>query len=365
MFAGKFTAPPRRTRRRPRLSPIAATPGYEEPEMARRIASLMLLAGAVTVLVILQAPDVDPSDHDGFRVIAILAALGAAVIWFGRLEGLAASLVGVVYGIGLVSAAVYVAKPISGTSSFYLWPLLFGAYFLRWRWVVGIVALAWASFAGALTLRPDIEMRAILFVDTVVTVSVAVAVVVYLRERVAELVGHLRRSAITDPLTGLVNRRGFEEALERELARAQRSGAPVALVVFDLDHFKQLNDTLGHAAGDRALVQFARLLRRSARRGDVLARIGGEEFAAVLYDADANDALTFAERVVARQRQLDHGTPLTVSAGVAVGRSPYPTRDEIFDAADRALYAAKRAGRARARLGEVPARATVATGGPA
>lgn len=338
----------------------AATPGFEDVRLARTIAAVMFLAGAVTVMLVLAAPDVDPSDHTGFRVIAALAVLGAAVIWLGRLEGLAAIVVGVVYGIGLVSAAVYVAKPISGTPSFYLWPLLFGAYFVGRRWVLAMLALAWTAFGIALALRPDVEMRAILFMDTVITISVAVAVVVFLRERVSELVGHLRHSAITDPLTGLVNRRGFEEALERELARAARTGAPVALVVFDLDHFKQLNDTHGHAAGDRALVAFAKLLRRSARRGDVLARIGGEEFAAILYDADANAALAFAERVVERQRAGDREAPLTVSAGVAAATPPLPSRDQLFEAADRALYAAKRAGRARVRLGEI-ARTAVLT----
>ena len=173
------------------------------------------------------------------------------------------------------------------------------------------------------------------------------AMVFDLSERKA-LEARLEKQALTDPLTGLGNRRYLEDQAAMEIARAKRSGAPLALVAIDLDHFKRINDRHGHDVGDVVLQAFARLARQVLRDGDVLCRMGGEEFLMLLPETDACGASTAAERLLARLRQTASptGTPVTASIGIACSDS-YKTRDATFKAADEALYQAKRAGRDR------------------
>ena len=162
-----------------------------------------------------------------------------------------------------------------------------------------------------------------------------------------ELVRRLERLSTADPLTGLGNRRAFDEALAVELARARRAGAPVTLVMIDLDRFKQLNDTHGHAAGDRALVRVAEVLAAHARTEDHACRVGGEEFALVLSGADEHAGREVAERIrrAVAARRLPTGR-LTVSVGVATSDG-WSDPGRLAATADRRLYAAKRAGRNR------------------
>jgi diguanylate cyclase (GGDEF)-like protein len=170
---------------------------------------------------------------------------------------------------------------------------------------------------------------------------------------------HLASLVLTDPLTGCLNRRGFDQALAREVARALRSGSELALLALDLDHFKMINDTYGHQAGDEVLRAAGALLNQAARGGDVVARTGGEEFAVLLPDTDAAGAFQFAMRLcdVVRAHAFavtaPGGTPIrvTTSIGVVAG-APDPTGkfSALFSArADMALYEAKRSGRDRVR----------------
>jgi diguanylate cyclase (GGDEF)-like protein len=158
----------------------------------------------------------------------------------------------------------------------------------------------------------------------------------------------LEHLAAHDPLTGLRNRRGFELAIERHFADAG-PGGDLSLLVIDLDHFKRVNDSLGHDAGDDVLRRFATVLRAAAGEADVPTRLGGEEFALVLPGAPDARALALAEQIrVLVQREFDgFACPVSVSIGVA-GRGP-EARDaaELRRAANRALYAAKRLGRDR------------------
>jgi diguanylate cyclase (GGDEF)-like protein len=163
---------------------------------------------------------------------------------------------------------------------------------------------------------------------------------------------------MTDSLTGLANRRYFDERLREELMRAVRYGVPVACLFIDIDGFKRINDTYGHQTGDRALAVVAACVRQQVRLGDTVARYGGEEFAALL-QGDRDDALTVAERVrLAVERldlQDDHGQriALTVSIGVAARRvggtaaGAVSLGREMIEEADRAMYQAKRNGRNR------------------
>lgn len=154
-------------------------------------------------------------------------------------------------------------------------------------------------------------------------------------------------AAITDPLTGAFNRRGFADAFERELARSVRKGSGLALALIDLDNFKLLNDTLGHQAGDEALVHLVRVLRATMRPSDVLCRFGGEEFVLLLPDtslADAEAAISRFRHEFSTHPLPGHDCFLSFSAGV-VAQSAAETLDTLIGRADTATYAAKRAGK--------------------
>ncbi|MGX6447756.1 GGDEF domain-containing protein [Patulibacter sp. S7RM1-6] len=159
----------------------------------------------------------------------------------------------------------------------------------------------------------------------------------------------LRELAATDPLTGLANRRTFDAGLGGVLDAARRTGGLVSIVMVDLDHFKAFNDAFGHAAGDRALEGTARALEGDARHDDIVARLGGEEFALVLSGADERDAISRAERV--RARLADVRVPgavrrVTASFGIATFDG-VESDEELVRRADASLYRAKGAGRDR------------------
>lgn len=157
------------------------------------------------------------------------------------------------------------------------------------------------------------------------------------------------RQARTDPLTGLPNRRAFREALTTELSRARAERRPLALALVDLDRFKSVNDTHGHAVGDDVLVRIARELRAAARESDAIARLGGEEFAWLLPGLTAGEAVAVADRARVRVSSLAHPVAgrLTLSAGLAGTGPGDGERDgaALIRAADEALYRAKDAGR--------------------
>jgi diguanylate cyclase (GGDEF)-like protein len=164
----------------------------------------------------------------------------------------------------------------------------------------------------------------------------------------------LASMVLTDPLTGCLNRRGLDQALAREIARASRAGSNLALLALDLDHFKEINDTYGHIAGDVVLRQVGALLAQTARAGDMVARTGGEEFTVLLPDTDADGAYHSGLRICETVRShafMVNGKRLhlTISVGVvsstAVGGDAVGTN--LKEHADEALYTAKRAGRDR------------------
>ncbi len=171
-----------------------------------------------------------------------------------------------------------------------------------------------------------------------------------------EAIARLAAISVTDPLTGLANRRGFEERALPALAAARRAGQPVSLVMLDLDRFKAINDGFGHPAGDDVLRGTAQALLASLRAEDVAGRLGGEEFAVLLPNTDPPGAAQFAERFRARLRAAvrhpDPARAVTASAGVAgLGvASPAEALAAAIAAADVALYAAKQGGRDRVAL---------------
>jgi diguanylate cyclase (GGDEF)-like protein len=157
----------------------------------------------------------------------------------------------------------------------------------------------------------------------------------------------LRKIAQTDSLTGLLNRRAFEEILRRELVRASRAGGSMGIMMIDLDYFKQVNDSMGHFAGDDVLRIVATVLRDSTRPSDVLARYGGEEFVVLLRNVGTEEAKSAAERIrvtIASLAGLPGSVTLTASIGVAVSQ-PMDTVTEFLLRSDEALYCSKREGR--------------------
>ncbi|HNZ91645.1 MAG TPA: GGDEF domain-containing protein [Acidovorax sp.] len=159
----------------------------------------------------------------------------------------------------------------------------------------------------------------------------------------------LRELVVTDPLTGLPNRRGFEARAQAMLAHAQRHGLPLTALMLDLDHFKQINDTHGHDTGDRALQLFSRLLKETQRRGDLAARLGGEEFCLLLHENPAL-GIPLDQRLRERLQQAapaELGLALDFSAGMATLRPDDSSLQPLLARADAALYAAKTAGRGR------------------
>lgn len=165
----------------------------------------------------------------------------------------------------------------------------------------------------------------------------------------------LSRAAQTDPLTGVVNRRAFDAVLDQRLADVAAGRGTGVCAVLDLDFFKLVNDRHGHAAGDKVLCVFADVVRRSLRAGDLVSRLGGEEFAIILWDTDLREALAICERLRREVADLSVATGFgdtvhfTFSGGLArIGGGQ--SRQHVLREADEALYRAKHAGRNRLEL---------------
>ncbi|MCA1655589.1 MAG: GGDEF domain-containing protein [Pseudonocardiaceae bacterium] len=246
-------------------------------------------------------------------------------------------------------------------------------YFAAQAVVIGIGAILLTTSRPTLRVvlgtRDDNELEgvtialgtvaAILLVNMPAALSIMVAVGV-IANRIAE-VRQLQVDVRTDPKTGLLNMRGWREVAEREMNRASRDDAPCALLMVDLDHFKNINDTWGHPAGDDVLEYVAHALRSATRPSDVIGRFGGEEFVLLLPDAGTDEAAAAGERVRQTISELHvpttdkRGGPVaisnrTTSVGVAVFPVHASALDALLQAADAAVYEAKEGGRDQVRL---------------
>jgi diguanylate cyclase (GGDEF)-like protein len=229
-----------------------------------------------------------------------------------------------------------------------------------WRWPIMVLLLAHAAaipihipLAGAWT-HPDPSdpsdldlLTFAVFEGAFVCICAAYLFGGLAKDRIA---ARYRRDSLTDPLTGVANRRGFFEMGERLLARAAFARQPTAVIMFDLDRFKRINDRYGHDTGDEVITVFCRLARSLLRSNDLFGRIGGEEFACLLPTTERLDALRLAERVRAAFEAAYHTIGedrlrTTVSAGVAIADNSNFDLDTLLKHADRALSHAKRAGR--------------------
>jgi len=226
----------------------------------------------------------------------------------------------------------------------------------RWPTLAIVIAhsgflLARIPFAGAMALMAlaDRSHRVGVFVMAFEALFVFFCLA-FLRVSMAKERAELlqRRSAHTDTLTGVANRRAFFESGTPLLDRTMAERRPAALLLFDLDRFKQVNDTVGHQGGDRVLQAFADLVAATLRPGDLFARLGGEEFACLLADAPMAEALQVAEQVRSRFAAVTFaGLTTTVSVGVAMASDAGRDLSALLAIADRALYRAKTEGRNR------------------
>jgi diguanylate cyclase (GGDEF)-like protein len=295
------------------------------------------------------------------RNVSILLALIGVVLW------LIACSIGPIYhrleARAVVMAAIGVAYTL--LVALELWR---GRGDQPWRWPIIVLLLAHAAaipihipLIGALT-HPDPSepsdldlLTFAVFETAFVCISTAYLFGGLAKDRIA---ASFRRASLTDPLTGVRNRRGFFEIGERLLTRARFGKEPVALVMFDLDQFKLINDQFGHATGDEVLVAFCRLATAQLRPDDIFARLGGEEFVTLLPNTAAQDAVWLAERVRAAIEAASHSVEgqvvhMTVSVGVAALNEGATALDAFLSVADFALFRAKEAGRNRVELSTV------------
>jgi len=254
--------------------------------------------------------------------------------------------------------------------------LVFGHHERWWRGLT-VVALLVVFYATEMLDTPKLFSHlpqayiriSYLTVIPLITVLVAVVLQSFLNE-LHQRDDALRLLAVTDPLTGVANRRGLLERAEGMESQARRMGMPLCVVMVDIDHFKAVNDQHGHQVGDRLLAAVARALRDNIRKEDALGRVGGEEFAVVLFNATLAEGLNTAEHL---RRQVgvvqvpdDKLRPMscTVSLGVAAQATTDELLSRTLARADQALYRAKAQGRNRV-CGAPPATASVVSGGSA
>jgi diguanylate cyclase (GGDEF)-like protein len=290
-----------------------------------------------------------PGGQD-FSMAPTLAALVFVVLLlkFGRRLPTGAMIVLGPIGAAMIGLALATTPGGGDAAILYVWPVLWEAYFFGRRGTILIIAWIGVVHAAVLLSLPAAMASMDRWLDVMVSIIVVGAVVEVLARRNEELLAQLTGEARMDRLTGIFNRRGFDERAAIELARARREKASLAIIAFDLDYFKAVNDNFGHAAGDRVLARLGMLLKAEARDSDVVARIGGEEFVALLPRADAGDAHSFAERIRTSLASDDDPTApsVTVSAGAVSALAPGQV-EPLLRSADIALYKAKLEGRNR------------------
>jgi len=251
-------------------------------------------------------------------------------------------------GVALVSYALATTPGAGDGAVLYAMPVLWTTVFFGRRGAIAIVACVGVGHLVVLLLLPASSSYPGRWVDVMVSVCAISLVVLFLEHRNQLLLTRLRGEARTDLLTGLLNRRGFDERAAIELAHAKREGRSIAVTTFDLDHFKHINDEWGHQTGDLVLARVGALLADECRDVDVAARLGGEEFVVLLPGVDCAGAEAFTQRV--RQTlSADDASELPtvrVSAGVHTAVAPADVQ-VMLERADTALYEAKRGGRDR------------------
>ncbi len=319
-------------------------------DMARTLA-WFYFAGGVVGLLSLLVPMHASANVAGLIGNCTLAFVAAAFLFITG-DRLPRWVVGVSLAIGTGVVTLAVLWDGHGSSAypfFYIWVAVEAFYFLSRRAAMVHIAIMAALYGVALS---QVDQDPVALQRWVLTVGVALVsglLVASMKERIVRLVDRLSGAARTDALTGILNRRAFEERFDEELAAARRAKRPLTVAVGDLDGFKLVNDRLGHQAGDEALRRVTRELSKWKRRNDVNARVGGEEFALLLPGVDEAGGLALADRVRLGIQEVfaTDSVPITISFGIAVFPAQGDDAATLMRAADQALYAAKEMGRNR------------------
>jgi diguanylate cyclase (GGDEF)-like protein/putative nucleotidyltransferase with HDIG domain len=368
--------PPLRERLRWRNASENSVEAPAARAMMARTAALLAGAAAVVCLVGVFVPGEAQLDDDVLLAAASAAALLGALllIVYDRIPRWAFHPI-VFLGTAISTAAAYGWGSESAYGPLpFVWVTLLAFYFFTRGAALVHLALMAVGYALALGLEDPPENPLDGWVATVVTLLVTGLFVSVVRDRLSRLIGRLRDAAHRDPLTDLLNRRGFQSVFDMELERARRADQPLSLIVGDLDRFKRVNDAYGHAVGDRVLKRVADAMNGAKRGFDTAARVGGEEFAILAPDCDEHGAYMLAERVRAAVHEAaseqHEESDLTISFGISTFPLHGQSADGLLRTADQALYAAKRLGRNRSVISsaEVPgvlARASRSTNGEA
>jgi diguanylate cyclase (GGDEF)-like protein len=308
--------------------------------------ALVVIFGAITVLGIMPLAIyrfIEGQVWIGIIDVLIVGCIGTGsflALRTGRTEGPALFLA-LTYSLGCVAVA-----RLTGLSGL-LWafPVLVANFML----VRGLRALVISLFTIAALVLVDTALDSVVQKTIFVVTSLVVSLFAFVFSSRAELQRvQLETLALRDPLTGASNRRGMQAELEIAMATSMRSGAPLGLFIFDLDHFKQVNDSFGHASGDDVLVQIANIVRRTTRPGDRFFRLGGEEFGLLIPGAEPSSLFDIAEKLRCAVANEVHcgGHAITISVG-ATPYCPGETAGNWQRRADAAMYRAKRHGRNR------------------
>jgi diguanylate cyclase (GGDEF)-like protein len=326
-----------------------------------RTAALLTGAGALVCLIAVLVPG-DGQLHDNILVATAAAAAVLAVLVLLAYERIP------LWGfhvVALLDTALFTAAAYGwgSMSSYgplpYVWVTGFVFYFFSRPAALVHLSIIAAGYALALAQESPPENPLDGWIATVATLLVTGYLLSVVRDRLAQLIAGLSDAAHHDPLTDLLNRRGFQEVFDVELERARRAEEPLSLIVGDLDRFKRVNDAHGHAAGDDVLRRVADAIRGAKRGFDRAARIGGEEFAILAPNSDEHGAYMLAERIRAAVHEAfadQRDSQLTVSFGISTHPLHGQSADGLLRTADQALYAAKRLGRNRSVISsaEVP-----------
>ena len=326
-----------------------------------RTAALLGGAIALTCLVAVLVPGDAQLDDDVLIGTAAAAGLLGALLllvddglpfWAFHAVALVGTALSTTAAYGWGSESAYGPLP-------YVWVTLYVFYFFSRPAALVHLALMAGGYALALVEESPTENPLDGWVATVATLLVTGYLISVVRDWFAHLITRLSDAAHRDPLTDLLNRRGFQEVFDVELERARRAGQPLSLIVGDIDRFKRVNDAHGHAAGDAVLRRVADAIRGAKRGFDRAARVGGEEFAVLAPDCDEHGAYMLAERIRAAVHEAlvdKEDAPLTISFGISTHPLHGQSADGLLRTADQALYAAKRLGRNRSVISsaEVP-----------
>ncbi|MGA7705098.1 MAG: diguanylate cyclase, partial [Solirubrobacteraceae bacterium] len=322
-----------------------------QASLVAKVLATLFAAGATLAALTVILPHPAAANEVGLLAIVANAYLVALVLYTQAARLPAWSMrVTLAWGSILITGVAYFSgETPSPLVFFYLWVFLYASYFFTHRQAALQILYVGVAYGALLALKAPLEAISAWWLVGMGSLLVGAMVIMVMRARVELLIGRLYDAARTDPLTQLGNRRGFREALDLDLERARRSGLAMGVAIGDLDDFKDFNDHLGHHVGDLALQRVARLLNEHKGSLDTAARLGGEEFALIVPDADGEQVCALAERLrrAVREEFAHERVPLTISFGVSLYPEHSETAASLVHAADQALYAAKESGRDR------------------